>query len=163
MRVQSSRGCPAGGQGLARTKWGSVLQSLWQKHEASQNIPTTRKHGHCIGWVQRTRKNSRNHIAASHSRQPLVKGERLVRYEVNAVMVSLGSDCADRFIVRCNDVVRRSLRLRNRRIAARNRRVRRWVWQSSCARVLPSPAVGSADGCLISWKPPWRIAGWVFW
>ena len=31
-------------------------------------------------------KNSRNHIDASHSRQPLVKGERLVRYEVNAVM-----------------------------------------------------------------------------
>ena len=26
------------------------------------------------------------HIDASHSRQPLVKGERLVRYEVNAVM-----------------------------------------------------------------------------
>ena len=31
-------------------------------------------------------KNCKNHIAASHSRQPLVKGERLVRYEVNAVM-----------------------------------------------------------------------------
>ena len=28
----------------------------------------------------------RSHIDASHSRQPLVKGERLVRYEVNAVM-----------------------------------------------------------------------------
>ena len=32
------------------------------------------------------RKNSRSHIDASHSRQPLVKGERLVRFEVNAVM-----------------------------------------------------------------------------
>ena len=31
-------------------------------------------------------KKWRNHIDASHSRQPLVKGERLVRYEVNAVM-----------------------------------------------------------------------------
>ena len=31
-------------------------------------------------------KNSGSHIDASHSRQPLVKGERLVRYEVNAVM-----------------------------------------------------------------------------
>ena len=31
-------------------------------------------------------KNSNSHIDASHSRQPLVKGERLVRYEVNAVM-----------------------------------------------------------------------------
>ena len=37
-------------------------------------------------WVLGTRKNSGNHIAASHSLQPLVKGERLVRYEVNAVI-----------------------------------------------------------------------------
>ena len=28
-----------------------------------------------------------SHIDASHSRQPLVKGERLVRYEVNAVKI----------------------------------------------------------------------------
>ena len=35
-------------------------------------------------------KNSGSHIDASHSRQPLVKGERLVRYEVNAVI--LGND-----------------------------------------------------------------------
>lgn len=34
-------------------------------------------------------KNSESHIDASLSRQPLVKGERLVRYEVNAVMLSL--------------------------------------------------------------------------
>ena len=33
------------------------------------------------------RKNSISHIDASLSRQPLVKGERLVRLEVNAVMV----------------------------------------------------------------------------
>jgi len=33
-----------------------------------------------------SRKNFGSHIDASHSRQPLVKGERLVRYEVNAVM-----------------------------------------------------------------------------
>ena len=32
-------------------------------------------------------KNSGSHIDASLSRQPLVKGERLVRYEVNAVML----------------------------------------------------------------------------
>ena len=31
-------------------------------------------------------KNSGSHIDASHSLQPLVKSERLVRYEVNAVM-----------------------------------------------------------------------------
>jgi len=36
--------------------------------------------------AQGPRKNSGSHIDASHSRQPLVKGERLVRYEVNAVM-----------------------------------------------------------------------------
>ena len=39
---------------------------------------------------QGSRKNSNSHIDASHSRQPLVKGERLVRYEVNAVMLLLG-------------------------------------------------------------------------
>ena len=32
------------------------------------------------------RTNSESHIDASHSRQPLVNGDRLVRYEVNAVM-----------------------------------------------------------------------------
>jgi hypothetical protein len=39
---------------------------------------------------QGPRKNSGSHIDASHSRQPLVKGERLVRYEVNAVMQAAG-------------------------------------------------------------------------
>ena len=34
-------------------------------------------------------KNCESHIDASHSRQPLVKGERLVRYEVNAVMTDV--------------------------------------------------------------------------
>ena len=42
---------------------------------------------HCIGvGSQSSLKNLGSHIDASHSRQPLVKGERLVRYEVNAVM-----------------------------------------------------------------------------
>ena len=36
-----------------------------------------------------SRKKSGSHIGASLSRQPLVKGERLVRYEVNAVMQSV--------------------------------------------------------------------------
>ena len=46
----------------------------------------------------RLRKNWRSHIDASHSRQPLVKGERLVRYEVNAVMVFVwaGTSCGAR-------------------------------------------------------------------
>jgi len=34
------------------------------------------------------------HIDASHSRQPLVKGERLVRNEVNAVMLNPPRDVA---------------------------------------------------------------------
>ena len=39
-----------------------------------------------VGALQ-LRKNWGSHIDASHSRQPLVKGERLVRHEVNAVML----------------------------------------------------------------------------
>ena len=35
------------------------------------------------------RKNWGSHIDASLSRQPLVKGERLVRYEVNAVIADV--------------------------------------------------------------------------
>jgi hypothetical protein len=57
--------------------------------------------GTCLGWTSRyieyarqenadwggmPRKNSEIHIDVSHSRQPLVKGERLVRYEVNTVI-----------------------------------------------------------------------------
>ena len=60
-------------------------------------------------WIvgsQGSRKNSNSHIDASHSRQPLVKGERLVRYEVNAVMTLLGTtrglsareDASNRFL-----------------------------------------------------------------
>ena len=41
-------------------------------------------------WGTRPRKNSEIHIDVSHSRQPLVKGERLVRYEVNTVMHGVG-------------------------------------------------------------------------
>ena len=43
---------------------------------------------HCVCWSSELPKNCVSHIDASHSRQPLVKGERLVRYEVNAVMTS---------------------------------------------------------------------------
>ena len=41
--------------------------------------------------ARKPRKNSGSHIDASHSRQPLVKGERLVHHEVNAVMLEHGS------------------------------------------------------------------------
>ena len=46
-------------------------------------LPQTLK---TIVGTQGSLKNCISHIDASHSRQPLVKGERLVRYEVNAVM-----------------------------------------------------------------------------
>ena len=42
---------------------------------------------HTFVGTRRSLKNCISHIDASHSRQPLVKGERLVRYEVNAVML----------------------------------------------------------------------------
>ena len=41
---------------------------------------------HIVG-DQSPRKNSVSHIDAPHSRQPLVKGARLVRYEMKAVMM----------------------------------------------------------------------------
>ena len=43
-----------------------------------------------FSWGVTPLKNLESHIDASHSRQPLVKGERLVRYEVNAVMQLTG-------------------------------------------------------------------------
>ena len=43
----------------------------------------------CLREVgHRCPQNWGSHIEASHSRQPLVKGERLVRYEVNAVIAN---------------------------------------------------------------------------
>jgi len=44
-------------------------------------------HSHPAVGATSPRKNSEIHIDVSHSRQPLVKGERLVRYEVNTVML----------------------------------------------------------------------------
>ena len=49
---------------------------------------TVREQIRLLGTIS-SRKNSGSHIDASLSRQPLVKGERLVRYEVNAVMLDL--------------------------------------------------------------------------
>ena len=42
-------------------------------------------------WSIKLRKNSESHIDAFHSRQPLVKRERLMRYEVNAVMIFIAA------------------------------------------------------------------------
>ena len=48
------------------------------------------------------RKNWESHIDASHSRQPLVKGERLVRYEVNAVILLIVIRSSSITIVKSN-------------------------------------------------------------
>ena len=59
-------------------------------------------HSQCLLYpfvgTRRSLKNCISHIDASHSRQPLVKGERLVRYEVNAVMVRKAALAALRFL-----------------------------------------------------------------
>ena len=51
---------------------------VWQWHSM---LVIVRAQGPCKNWY--------SHIDASLSRQPLVKGERLVRFEVNAVIVGL--------------------------------------------------------------------------
>ena len=60
-----------------------------ERHWSSPGT-TAARHGSWLwlwkGWGTRPRKNSEIHIDVSHSRQPLVKGERLVRYEVNTVI-----------------------------------------------------------------------------
>ena len=59
------------------------LQHLTHNSSLLQNLRKL-----IIVGAQELRKNWGSHIDASHSRQPLVKGERLVRHEVNAVMLT---------------------------------------------------------------------------
>ena len=73
------------GQGLANLWGNSPLESLqsvgWGSPSCMEVV--------CMEVVQlehNAPKNCDSHVDASHSRQPLAKGERLVRYEVNAVM-----------------------------------------------------------------------------
>ena len=59
---------------------------------SKESIHAHNERHHEYGWAVldiAVHKNWGSHIDASHSRQPLVKGERLVRHEVNAVMTSL--------------------------------------------------------------------------
>ena len=75
--------------------------------------------------ARKPRKNWITHIAASHSRQPLVKGERLVRYEVNAVMLGIAA-CGDKtWKPQRNEVVRWPASPDARPLAERF--VRRWM------------------------------------
>ena len=67
----------------------SLFQPIWMAGLASRIEGPCWRLAYFVG-NQGSLKNSNSHIDASHSRQPLVKGERLVRYEVNAVMLLLG-------------------------------------------------------------------------
>ena len=73
---------------------GDWLRTVFPCHRppaaAAAAATTARPDSHLLLGAQSSRKNSISHIDASLSRQPLVKGERLVRYEVNAVMVQVG-------------------------------------------------------------------------
>ena len=72
----------------------NVCQATEIDHERHWSPPRilVARHGIWLwswkGWGTRPRKNSEIHIDVSHSRQPLVKGERLVRYEVNTVITA---------------------------------------------------------------------------
>jgi len=62
--------------------------AVWARAATSASrlkLPAVHCGSHMLGHTC-PRKNSEGHIDASHARQPLVKGGRLVRYEVNAVM-----------------------------------------------------------------------------
>ena len=61
---------------------------------ADYMLPSARNARLAIVGAQGLHKNSGSHIDASHSRRPLAKGERLVRYEVNAVMPNAGAAAA---------------------------------------------------------------------
>ena len=52
----------------------------------SDSVHKPQMHGNIKCWARKPCKNYLIHISASLSRQPLVKGERSVRNEVNAVM-----------------------------------------------------------------------------
>ena len=55
----------------------------------SDSVHKPKMHGNIKCWARKPCKNYLIHISASLSRQPLVKGERSVRNEVNAVMASV--------------------------------------------------------------------------
>ena len=66
-----------------------LTKSDHRAHEMHRCESNNGSHAILIVGTRRSLKNSGSHIDASHSRQPLVKGERLVRYEVNAVILDM--------------------------------------------------------------------------
>ena len=69
---------------------GGCCASTTQRSTTTSD-PAAEGRAHADVGDRSPRKNWKSHIDASHSRQPLVKGERLVRYEVNAVMLLAGA------------------------------------------------------------------------
>ena len=84
-------------QGALRRGWQRTPRTLhalfredamrnWCQHPTRTSIIEVQERSFAQLLGPKPRKNSGSHIDGSHSRQPLVKGERLVRNEVNAVM-----------------------------------------------------------------------------
>ena len=69
---------PVFGQASSAKQRHSCVTHVWKGLIPCDTVKTL---GH------KSHKNYEIHIDVSHSRQPLVKGERLVRYEVNTVML----------------------------------------------------------------------------
>ena len=70
--------------------WGGWGVCVW-RHALYQHVHTFMQCTSIMLDPSRVHKNCVSHIDVSHSRQPLVKGERLVRYEVNTVIHTLHS------------------------------------------------------------------------
>jgi hypothetical protein len=95
-------------------------------------------------WGTRPRKNSEIHIDVSHSRQPLVKGERLVRYEVNTVMHEVGQPRVPNFEFNdCNPWLKAQLQPKRqpwqtgrRTSVPQQHAIQRWKAAASCRGLL---------------------------
>ena len=71
-----------------RCVWGKICNGTLRRTVSQYILNAMGGELFTYSWEPRSsRKNSGSHIDASLSRQPLVKGERLVRYEVNAVIL----------------------------------------------------------------------------
>ena len=81
---------PGGDTASRRCHKHTFCQVATHSHSAATRQAIRATAGRTLSIAQldiAVRKNWESHIDASHSRQPLIKGERLVRYEVNAVIL----------------------------------------------------------------------------
>ena len=110
---------------------------------------------------QESRKNSEIHIDVSHSRQPLVKGERLVRYEVNTVMTRGVAQVQGRSTTPamcthskydCTGLhTKQHLKMHMCRLILA---MVRYAWRSLSPTVLGSYVIGSPRGCAAPGEVP---------